>query len=240
MIAIECLSAEELCCDETWWQIYKDSFPASEREPPEVILKSLLHGVGMAFRACRQGVTSGLATTHLLRDPAAVFLVYLAVARGERSQGIGGELLRSAWEAGAERFRAQLLQPIGLTWEVDPPQCACGEGDAIERRIAFFQRHGGQLLQRPYLQPPVDGIAAVPMKLMFRPAKGEGTPTPEVVEGLVRGIYFDKYEAINGIDRGILGKLLAASGNSEGVGDFVCGSHSELKDGSEPGRKESV
>jgi hypothetical protein len=56
----------------------------------------------------------------------------------------------------------------------------------------------------------------------------------------VRGIYFEKYEAINGIDRGTLGKLLAASGNSEGVGDFVCGSHSELKDGSEPGRKESV
>jgi GNAT superfamily N-acetyltransferase len=109
MIAIECMSAEELCCDETWWRIYKDSFPASEREPPEVILKSLLHGVGMAFRACRKGVTSGLATTHLLKDPAAVFLVYLAVARGERSQGIGGELLRSAWEAGAERFRAQVL-----------------------------------------------------------------------------------------------------------------------------------
>ena len=74
-----------------------------------------------------------------------------------------------------------------------------------------MQRLGGQLSQWPFLQPPVDGIAAVPMKLMFRPANGEGTPTPEVVEGLVRGIYFDKYEAINGIDRGILAKLLTAN-----------------------------
>ena len=31
MIAIECMNAEELCGDETWWQIYKDSFPASQR-----------------------------------------------------------------------------------------------------------------------------------------------------------------------------------------------------------------
>jgi hypothetical protein len=59
------MNAEELCGDETWWQIYKDSFPANQRETPDVILKSLLGGVGMAFRARLQGMTSGLATTHL-------------------------------------------------------------------------------------------------------------------------------------------------------------------------------
>jgi GNAT superfamily N-acetyltransferase len=211
MIAIECMNTEELCGDETWWQIYKDSFPASQREPPDVILKSLRRGVGMAFRARLQGMTSGLATTHLLRDPAAVFIVYLAVARGERSRGIGGELLRSAWEAGAQRLRTQGLQPIGLIWEVDRPQFDSGEGDAPLRRIVFFERHGGELLKRPYLQPPLHGIVAVPMGLMFRPANGKGTPTPGIVEGLVRAIYLDKYEAINGIDRGILERLLKAS-----------------------------
>jgi hypothetical protein len=51
------------------------------------------------------------------------------------------------------------------------------------------------------------------MRLMFRPAKGKGkgTPTPGIVEGLVRAIYLDKYEAIDGIDRGTLERLLNAS-----------------------------
>jgi hypothetical protein len=211
MIAVESIDAEELSGDETWWQIYKDSFPASQREPPDVILKSLRRGVGMALRACLQGKTSGLATTHLLRDPPAVFIVYLAVARGERSRGIGGELLRSAWQAGAERLRTQGRQPIGLIWEVDQPQFDGGQGDAALRRIAFFEQHGGELLKRPYLQPPLHGMVAVPMSLMFRPAKGNGTPTPAIVEGMVRAIYLDKYETINGIDRGILERLLNAS-----------------------------
>jgi len=209
MSAVECMTAEELRVDETWWRIYEDSFPASEREPPEVILESVLRGVGMAFRARRQGVTSGLATTHLLKDPAAVFLVYLAVARGERNRGTGGELLQAAWESGAVRLRAHGLQPLGLVWEVDPPQPAAGDADARQGRIAFFRGHGGQLLERSYLQPPVDRKAAVPMRLMFRSAEGQGTPTAETVEALVRAIYFDKYGAINEIDRSILEDLLS-------------------------------
>jgi hypothetical protein len=209
MSAVECMSADELRVDETWWRIYGDSFPANEREPPEVILESVLRGVGMAFRTRREGVTVGLATIHLLKDPAAVFLVYLAVARGERNRGAGGELLQGAWESGAARLCAQGLQPLGLLWEVDPPQSAAGDSDVRRRRVAFFQRHGGQLLGRSYLQPPVDGIAAVPMTLMFRPAEGETTPTAETVDALVRALYFDKYGAINKIDRSVLEDLLS-------------------------------
>lgn len=209
MSAVEGMTAEELRVDDTWWRIYKDSFPASEREPAEVIVESVLRGVGMVFRARRRGVTFGLATTHLLKDPAAVFLVYLAVAREERNRGAGGELLQGAWKSGAVRLRAQGLHPLGLIWEVDPPQPAAGAADARQRRIAFFQRHGGQFLERPYLQPPVDGIAVVPMSLMFRSVEDEGTPTAEIVDALVRGIYFDKYGAINGIDRSILEDLLS-------------------------------
>ena len=209
MSAVEGLTADELRVDDTWWRIYEDSFPASEREPSEVILESVQRGVGMVFRARRQGVTFGLATTHLLKDPAAVFLVYLAVAREERNRGAGGELLQSAWQLGAARLRAHGLQPVGLIWEVDAPQPAAGDAEARQRRFAFFQRNGGHLLERSYLQPPVDGIAAVPMSLMFRSAEGEGTPTAETVDALVRAIYFDKYGAINKIDRSILEDLLS-------------------------------
>ena len=205
---IESVTAGELRVDENWWRIYEDSFPASEREPAEVILESVLRGVGMAFRLRREGMTFGIATTHLLRDPAAVFLVYLAVAHGERGRGAGRELFEAAWESGAARLRSEGLPPLGLIWEVDPPDPAAADAGARRSRIAFFQRNGGQLLGRPYRQPPVNGVTAVPMSLMFRPVEGEGTPSPKEIEALVRAIYFEKYEAINKIDTSILDNLL--------------------------------
>jgi len=212
MNIVECLTADELLSDNTWRRIYKDSFPANEREPLEAILESVQREVGMAFRARGPEGTLGLATTHLLKNPAAVFLVYLAVDQRERSRGIGGELLQCAWKSGATHLRANGLQPLGLIWEVDPPQPVGNDADTRRRRIAFFQRHGGQLLERPYLQPPVDGVAAVPMKLMFRPAASGGPLTSETIEALVRAIYSDKYGAINKIDGALLEGLLIERG----------------------------
>jgi len=204
----ESLTAGDLRSDQEWWQIYEDSFPAAEREAPDVIVKSVVQGVGMAFRIRREGVTIGLATTHLLKDPAAVFLVYLAVDSTQRNQGTGGELLQGAWEAGAERLSQQGLEPVGLIWEVDRPEPTAGDAGARLRRIAFFERHGGKVLDRPYMQPPLDGTTLVPMRLMLRPAGDDGIPERETIEGLVRAMYFEKYGAINEIDRSILEALL--------------------------------
>lgn len=211
MRVIESLTAQELRRDEAWWRIYADSFPANEREPPEVILESLSRGVGMALRARRQGSTSGLASSHLLEDPAAVFLVYLAVAELERGQGTGAALLQDAWQAGADRLRERGLSPLGLVWEVDPGEDDTPVAEERRQRLAFFRRHQGQVLERPYLQPPVDGIAAVPMTLMFRPAAGHATPAPQTMDAIVRAIYFEKYGALNGIERSTLEQLLSRS-----------------------------
>jgi len=208
MSSVESITTEQLTADEAWWQIYEDSFPAAEREKQEVIVRSIDRGVGMAFRRRRQGVTIGLATTHLLKDPAAVFLVYLAVDSNQRNQGTGGELLQGAWEAGAERLSQQGLEPVGLIWEVDRPEPTAGDAGARLRRIAFFERHGGKLLDRPYMQPSLDGTTPVPMRLMLRPAGGNGIPERETIESLVRAMYFEKYGAINEIDGSTLEDLL--------------------------------
>jgi len=209
MRAIETVSLDDLCADKDWWRIYDYSFPATEREPPNVIVESLRRGVGIALRARREGVTFGLATIHILNKPPAVFLVYLAVAQGDRSQGTGGELLRSAWESGADYLSRRGSKALGLIWEVDSPELDASDSEARRRRVAFFQRHGGQMLARRYLQPPVNGTTAIPMSLMFTPAEDEALPTPEVVESLVRAMYFEKYAAINGIDTAVLEDLLS-------------------------------
>jgi hypothetical protein len=209
-VSLDCVDAADLAGDPDWWRIYEDSFPPAEREPAEVVLRSLRASVGLAFRAHQDGVTVGIATTHLLLRPAAVFLVYLALDRARRNAGLGGTLLEYAWQTSARRLEEQHSPPLGLVWEVDDPTAAVGQAEDLlrEGRIAFFRRHGGVELPRPYRQPPVNGTETVPMRLMFR---GSAVPDALGIEALVRAIYFEKYGAVNQVPEEILQDLLYGS-----------------------------
>jgi Acetyltransferase (GNAT) family len=209
-LCLECVSADDLAGDGDWWQIYDSSFPDDEREPRAVILGSLRAGTGLAVRTRQGDQVVGLATVHLLYQPAAVFLVYLAVAAEQRGRKIGGEVLEYAWEAGTRRLAEQGRTATGLVWEVDRPDLAPTSQDEVirERRIAFFQRQGGTLLSRPYVQPALRAGRPVPMHLMVRPAPGNPVPGPETTEALVRAIYHEKYGRANGIPEALLAELL--------------------------------
>src|SRR5712692_1226821 len=141
MAAFDSPGAEELSRDSAWWRIYEESFPVSEREPAEVILDSVRRDAGVAFRARSDAGTVGLATTHLLRQPPAVFLVYLAMDRAHRDRGLGGALFAHAWRISAQHLRRRGLEPLGMVWEVDPPFHS-GDLSARARRVAFFERCG--------------------------------------------------------------------------------------------------
>lgn len=207
-VVFNCLSAEELVRDNAWWEIYDEAFPASERESSQVILNSLEHNVGLALRAKTGDRTIGIATAHLLRDPPAVFLVYLATDRNMRGRGCGSELLEYTWHSGIQKLSQAGLSATGLVLEVDSPDVIddAEEKHLRERRIAFFGRHGCKLLPDRYIQPPVDGSTLVPMRLMFRAAE-DSHYQPEI-KRLVRSLYFEKYNAINGIPGEILENLL--------------------------------
>lgn len=205
----DCPGADELDRDDPWWEIYRDSFPANEREPASVIVNSLLSHVGLAFRARQDQATIGIATTHLLHSPAAVFLVYLAIHRAHRDAGLGGALLEYAWTVSKARLREGGLDPLGMVWEVDGPELITDPAEAIlrERRILFFRRQGGVLVPRRYHQPPVDGVAPIPMQLMFR--SNEQMPDEPTLDALVRVMYFEKYGTLNGIPAKVLTNLLS-------------------------------
>lgn len=207
---LDCPSAEELAEDQRWWAIYVDSFPPEEREPQSVILDSLRASVGFAFRARLRGRTVGIASTHLLLQPAAAFLVYLAIDEQQRSSGYGGSLLEYAWSASAKRSRERGYSPLGLIWEVDIPGAAATPAEKLlrQRRVAFFQRHGGILLPHIYRQPPVNGTEAVPMQLMFRPAPGVPPPGDQTIDALIRAMYLEKYGTVNKLPRKTLEDLL--------------------------------
>src|ERR1041385_4041430 len=209
-VACISLTPERLLLDLAWWEIYKESFPSNEQEPPEVILQSLRKNVGLAFSLRLGDETLAIATTHLLKNPAAVFLVYLATVHDAWGRGYGGHLLEFAWRASFEKLSDDRLEATGLILEVDAldNSNAPEQREVRERRISFFGRHGLKLLPRHYLQPPVDGIAPVAMSLMFRPVEGRSEPDSNPVTALIRAIYLEKYHAINGIAQESLKMLL--------------------------------
>jgi GNAT superfamily N-acetyltransferase len=206
------LTAEELLRDSSWWEIYEEAFPLTEREPSQVIVNSLVMGVGLAVAVRANDSTIAIATTQLLKDPPAIFLVYLATTKNLRGRGCGGELLEYAWKTGRRTLSDSGYSTIGLVAEVDAPdQSDSMEEKRIrERRIAFFSRHGAKLLPYSYTQPAVDGVNTVPMSLVFRPADGHEQPDSAFTDALVRAIYFEKYHAVNGISKDSLTSLLGA------------------------------
>ena len=126
-----------------------------------------------------------------------------AVARSWNSRG----------SSAPQSSQAKNLDPTGLIWEIEDPDAAVDELERAERqkRVRFFRCLGGELLARRYMQPPVDGVAPVPMRLMYRPAPGSHLPTEPAVEALVRAIYFEKYGDLNGIPVSVLSDLLRSN-----------------------------
>ena len=213
-LTFDCPAANALAADAAFWKLYDSSFPSNEREPRSVILESLRNRVGVVIRARVGGRTVGLAATHLLHSPGIPFLVYLAVSAELRSRHIGSALFEKAWTTSMERYPERGLRAAGMVWEVDIPERATSEADLqhSRRRIAFFSRLGGHILPGRYLQPPVDGVASVPMHLMFRPAPGRPLPDNTERSALVRALYLQKYHEANRISRTVLEDLLRETG----------------------------
>lgn len=210
-ITIEAATPAALRDDAGFWQLYANSFAGAEREPAEVILRSIEQGPGFTLRALTDGRTVGLATGHVLEEPSATFLVYLAVDPAWRSRHLGRALFDAADQSGAARLIERGRVTSGIAWEIDDPS-ACvspNERNVRQGRLRFFEKLGGRILETPYLQPPVDGHTLVPMRLMFRPAVGQDLPTGAAIEKLIRAIYFEKYHAINKIPSSMLERLVA-------------------------------
>jgi hypothetical protein len=222
-VAIESLDEAGLVADVVWWRLYNDSFPPTEREPPEVILAGLRAGVGLAARARQGRETIALGSATLLTAPPAVFLSYIATDSSRRGTGVGGALFRFMAEEGARRLAVRGLAARGMLWEVERPDAAAdpGEQRQRERRLEFFRRGGGLLLARPYLQPALGSGEAMALHLMYRPATGAAELAAAEIEALVRAVYREKYAALNGIPEATLAILLRQTSPPPGAN--VCG-----------------
>ena len=213
-IAIEHVDALSLEADADFWRIYDESFPASERDSRTVVLATAAEGAGFALRIRRHQTTIGLLVAHMLRNPAVIFIVYLAVDPQWRAHRLGSTLLEAAETLGSRLFEAEGQTGQGMVWEIDDPSDAVDADERVIRlrRRRFFERAGGHALDVPYLQPPIDGHSIVPMQLMHKSSDAATIPPPGARK-LVRAIYDQKYRAMNGIPGSALAELLRRSGN---------------------------
>ena len=163
-------------------RIYEDGFAphlragfatlTSGREPGEDAL-ALMQG----------GQPRGFVMLRPLGATGWMFLRYFVA--GRRGQGLGGIM----WDRLMARLRADGCTL--LVWDVeDPGEPGTGPDEVRtrQRRIAFYQRHGGRLLPvEGYGNPHGDdGQDWTPMRLMAAPAPGiaDWPGTPAVVSAV--------------------------------------------------------
>jgi ribosomal protein S18 acetylase RimI-like enzyme len=170
--------------------LYEEAFPASER---------------VSFDELVEGVLAGAQQLHLVLDPKGVpvgfgisldlapilMLEYLAVDVTRRSLGVGGELLE------AIESYARTRGYSGIVLEVERADASCASSDQRSRRIAFYRRHGAELVEcaPDYRAPRLDGVAGtVAMALLWIPSAGERCPRGAELERTIRDIMAKSYE----------------------------------------------
>ena len=200
----EWLTPAELQNNRSWWDIYHDSFPASEQDAEGELLSALESGVAQIGCYKIDGDIAAIAVTYPMKSPEFLFLHYFAVAKQFRNHGLGGRLFELLAEDAAKNDKH-----FGLIWEVEDPELAgTPEDKAMQtRRIGFYKRHGGHVLQNKFIQPPVDGKTFVPMRLMCHTLALQQDINFHEKE-IAQAIYFDKYQAVNKLETKLLLDLL--------------------------------
>ncbi len=211
------LHHQQLKSDTHWWQIYEDSFPLSERDSKEIILKAVENNLAIAGSYQLQDLTVAIVVFYCLDAPdlSFIFLNYIAIGRAGRNQGLGARLFQSLILQIKTMNAAKTRQYQAIIWEVEEPGEA---GPDVElqlrrRRLAFYERLGGQYFQYLFMQPPIDGMTIIPMRLMY--CLLDQLDINQFELAIINAIYFQKYYVVNHIDKSILRELLAQITNNK-------------------------
>ena len=194
------LSPEELLMDTAWWEIYRDSFPIVEQDTREQLLRALRTNMARIGAYQPQDITQAISVFYPMSMPdfSFIFLNYIAVSNQKRGQGLGSRLFNQL---------VSQLESI-VVWEIEDPGAAADftEQKLREQRLRFYLREGAQLLNCQFIQPPIDGLNYVPMRLMYR-MKENSINIHLFEKKVVDAILFKKYKVINHIDSKILNRL---------------------------------
>jgi GNAT superfamily N-acetyltransferase len=136
------------------------------------------------------------------------FDAFIGLLGDYQNQGIGTWLIEQTLAQlciDAERFGRPV--PAGCCAEVEPIRMARDESQLHinERRVAFYRKQGGFLLNVDYIEPPMirnvdyiteaqlTGILPMPKQLVFYPIDGSTSWRHQDVVKVLDGIYLDVY-----------------------------------------------
>lgn len=174
--------------------IYEEAFPAVERMDSHELVASVQAGERECYVAERDGVVLGFAITLRLQRPSLTYLDYLAADQHTRSGGVGGVLVDHLREAG----RTGPTPSNGVLLEIEPLDEATGPEDRgmRMRRIAFYEKHGGSVLDCPDWRGWTEYGKGQPVRysLIWLPSdRGRPLPQGATLRDMLTRLYTTKY-----------------------------------------------
>ncbi len=165
--------------------IYIDAFPENQRLSVELLSQRIKTNIDQLFVGYWQQQAISMAILHSL-DHDFIFLVYLAIDKDYRSQGIGKKFLEYILNYCAGLNKSLIL-------EVDDPDFG-NEKDIRIKRINFYKKLGAKELRNvKYVLPPLTGKILTQQKLMIIPASPESLMTRELLIHLIKQFYRQVY-----------------------------------------------
>jgi GNAT superfamily N-acetyltransferase len=166
--------------------IYRESFPANERQKEEVVRQRLNLGTEELFVGLKDDAVISMGLVFNLSNSKFVLLDYFAVSEHERGSGTGTLFMQFLIQCYNQSNKQMIM-------EVEDPH----DGKNLEerqRRVNFYRRLGAKCLQDVhYILPAMDGTTSTTMILMiFAQGNFSALPRSEV-ERLLLDLYQQVY-----------------------------------------------
>jgi len=147
---------------EGFYAIYIEAIPESERKSRQQLAALVVRPDYRLLLLKRGAEVLGFTLAFIAADAGLWLLEYMAMARAQRSQGLGGALFHHACED-VETHYGPL---VGLL-EVDSVNEASADLATRQRRQAFYRRQGCRRLEGLSYILPLDGPPPPQMELML-------------------------------------------------------------------------
>lgn len=179
-------------------EIYVTNIPENERTPFDELKAMLDQKTRQLFVAeTNDHVVAFGFVAHLndvMKNINLYYLAYMAVKAGSHGKGIGTSYFQGMCDILKNNADAE-----GIVFEMESDAVGTKEEKVIrKRRVEFYQRNGGILLDVPSYKVPLfeeDGsFTAIPALLTWRPFdKVQSPPTRKTIAQIIQAIYMTEF-----------------------------------------------
>jgi GNAT superfamily N-acetyltransferase len=176
--------------------IYENSFEESERREFHAFVsrysERTVQHAGYLYALVHEEQVVGITAFTVFARTAMIHLSIIATHRERRGQGFGASLLALTMNVGQQWLAERGHPCAGMVWEVERIAAASTETERAirQKRVAFYEKAGGQIIGDFILPPLRPGQPALDLTVMYRPVFTHApVPITEIVETVCREAY---------------------------------------------------